>query len=97
MDIPSFIPDVWVVANGYLTDSASMYHDELNRSMQESLSNDGWTLPQLTPSQINSVAPDMPNGTMWYAIEADPPEAGSHEVVVKKNGSLVKLTTASWP
>lgn len=89
MKIPTFLNTQWV-ENEYLTDSANMFHDELNRVLQGGLSDNGWTLPQQDQATITSISGDMPNGSMWY-------DTTNHEFVIKINGALRKVTTTAWP
>lgn len=58
MDIPTY---VHVSPEG-----EEFYNEELNQTLQDGLSNNGWTVPQLTNAQIIAVAPQMPVGTIWY-------------------------------
>lgn len=90
MNIPGFFNWVWTKKNGELTDSARLYQDELSQVLQNGLSDNGWTLPQITAANLVSIEPDMPNGTIWY-------EADNHEVVIKINGALRKVTTTAYP
>lgn len=59
-----------------------LFQDELNRAMQDSLSDNGWTLPQQTTTNITDVEGDMPNGTMWY-------DNDTHEAKMKVNGVVI--------
>ncbi len=100
MNIPTYLAEKWTKEDGYLTDSADMYQDELNRVMQESLSDNGWVVPTITQGDLASLESDpntaMPNGTMWYVVndDGDPPY---NELVVKINSSLRKVSTAAYP
>ena len=42
------------------------YHEELNQTLRDGLSNDGWTVPILTTAQITNIEPQKPNGTVWF-------------------------------
>lgn len=77
------------IKSGFLTSETQIFFDELITSMQQALSNDGWTLPQHTQAEIIALAPDMPDGTLWYATD--------NELVVKINGALRKVTTTAYP
>lgn len=66
MIIPSFANVQFVEENGYLTSSMQMYNDELNRILRNGLSDDGWTVPNLTAAQITQISPEMPAGTLWF-------------------------------
>lgn len=90
MFIPVFADIKYVQSNGYLTPEMQIYHDQLNQSLQNGLSNNGWTLPQITGANLVAVESQMPNGTMWY-------ESDIHQVVIKINGALRKVTTTAYP
>lgn len=66
MNIPTFINVQFVQGDGYLTPAMQLYNDELNQALQNGLSDNGWTVPQLTTTQITQIATSMPNGTLWY-------------------------------
>ncbi len=90
MFIPTFSDVMYVKPDGYLTPDMQIYNDILNQSLQNALSDNGWTLPQITAANLILVEPDQPNGTMWY-------ESDAHEVVIKINGALRKVTTTAYP
>lgn len=90
MKIPTFVNVQYSNSNGYLTPSMQMYHDQLNQSLQNGLSDNGWTLPQQTQTNIITLSASMPNGSMWY-------DSDNHEIVVLVNGALRKITTTSYP
>lgn len=97
MIIPTFANVQFVEENGYLTETMLNYMDELNQSLQNGLSNDGWTIPQVKDATLNEIFAltgerEMPNGTMWYVEDATPPV-----VVVKINNTLQKITTTAYP
>jgi len=66
---------------------ANLYNDELSKTLQQSLSDNGWTLPQQTTTNITNVSGQMPDGAMWY-------DTSSNEMKVKINGT-VKVVTVS--
>lgn len=66
MNIPTYINIQYVDKDGFLTSPMQLYNDELNQALQRGLSDNGWTVPQLTTAQITEISPDMPNGTIWY-------------------------------
>jgi len=87
------------------TDSQRLYQQELSQTLINGLSNNGWTVPQLTDAQLrtdvvldpntgaNSTLKDiMPDGTIWFITDATPPC-----YVGKISGSLVKFTTTVYP
>ncbi len=94
MDLPTYI-------KGQDQDN---YVEEFNQTILQGLSNNGWTVPQVTNAQLtidNVIAPDgtittldtlMPNGTLWYVTDAVPPVP-----VMKINGVLRKFTTTAYP
>lgn len=90
MYIPSFINVKYVDDNGFLTDEMRDYEDILNQSLQNGLSDNGWTMPEITAANLAIIAPDMPNGTFWLETDAN-------EVVIKINGALRKVTTTAYP
>ena len=97
MNIPTFANLQFVEENGYLTETILNYMDELNQALQNGLSDNGWTLPQVTAAQLTEIFAltddrEMPNGTMWYVTDASPPV-----VVIKINNALRKVTTTAYP
>ena len=87
------------------TGDEASYHEYLNQSLRDGLSEKGWTVPQITnadltvtPVQnpqdgtITTLAQMMPDGTLWFLIDSLPPC-----YVGKINGSLVKFTTTAYP
>lgn len=90
MYFPVFINTMFVDKNGFLTPDMQSYMDLQNQALQNGLSNNGWTLPQVTAAQLVAVQPVMPDGTMWYETDA-------HEFVIKINGALRKVTTTPYP
>lgn len=44
----------------------NLYQDELNQTLQDALSDNGWKIPNQTTANITQIAPTMPNGTIWY-------------------------------
>jgi hypothetical protein len=98
MDLPTFLD----IDND---DSQRAYQQELNQSLRTGLSNNGWTVPQVTNAQLTTtpvidpatgasttLAAMMPNGTLWFVLDAVPPC-----YVGKLSGSLVKFTTTAYP
>lgn len=90
MYIPVFNDIKYVTQDGFLTPEMQIYHDELNQSLQNGLSDNGWTVPQITAANLALVVSKMPNGTLWY-------ETNANELVVKINGALRKVTTTVYP
>jgi hypothetical protein len=84
MFIPIFVNVKAIDQDGYYTPDFQIYEDTLNQSMRGALSDDGWTLPQLQTAQITQIAPQMPNGTLWYDKDTD-------EIKAKVGGSVVVI------
>ncbi len=100
MIIPTFQSVQFVDSNGYLTSQMQMYNDELNNILRNGLSDNGWTLPTVTQAELTSIMAlpsdqQMPDGTIWYVSQIAP--SPYHEVVVKINGALRKITTTAYP
>jgi hypothetical protein len=101
MIIPSFQNVQFVDENGYLTTQMQMYNDELNNVLRNGLSDNGWTLPTVTQAELAAIQAlpsdqQLPDGTIWY-VSQGAPLTPYHEVVVKINGALRKLTTTAYP
>jgi len=90
MNFPTFNVVQFVEENGFLTASMQYYHDEMNQSLRDGLSDNGWTPPNITATSLLAIEPSMPNGTFW--IESD-----ANEIVFKINGALRKVTTTPYP
>ena len=82
-----------------------IYQQDFNQTLRDGLSNNGWTVPQLTTAQLTTQVIQnpadgssttlralMPNGTLWFVTDAVPPC-----YVGKINGNLVKFTTTAFP
>ena len=92
MKVPGFLNMQFVQEDGLLTPEMGRYNENLNREMQNALSDNGWTVPQQTTANITTIAPSMPNGTIWYATDGAPAC-----MVAKVSGSLVRLSTTPFP
>lgn len=57
------------------------YQDELNRVLQQDLSDNGWQSPQQSTENIEAVASQMQNGTFWY-------DTTTNEVKFKVDGVI---------
>ena len=112
MIIPTFQNVQYVDEEGFLTSQMQMYNDELNNVLRNGLSDNGWTIPEVTPDQLTEIMAlpsdqQMPNGTMWYVSRKPsivPPITAYDEVVVKMDdgtgtgtSALYKLTKAAYP
>lgn len=62
MIIPGFLNIQFTESNGYLTAPMRLYNDQLNQSLQNGLSDNGWTVPALTTQQIETASSTVPNG-----------------------------------
>lgn len=96
MDLPTYLEG----------DDQTSYNEYLNQALRDGLSNKGWTVPQLTHAQLTAVpvldpasgqeiaslAEYMPDGTLWFIIDATPPC-----YVGKISGALVQFTTTAYP
>lgn len=94
MDLPTYIKN----------DDQENYHEELNQTLQQGVSNNGFTIPQVTNAQltidpfilpdgtITTLALGMPDGTVWYITNGAPAD-----FVVKRSGVLRRLVTAAYP
>lgn len=69
------------------------YEQDLNQTLRNGLSDDGWTVPEITDAELNSIYTEMPNGTIWYVTDAAPDPV----YVGKINGALRKFTTTAYP
>lgn len=82
MDLPTYIQN----------ENQENYNQELNQTLRDNLSDNGWVVPQITTANLAIIESQMPNGTLWYVTDSMPPT-----FVGKVNGSLVKFTTAAYP
>jgi hypothetical protein len=87
---PIFTTQQFTTTDGNLTPAMHDYHDLLAQALQNGLSDNGWTFPQISAADLVKIAPSMPNGTGWY-------EKDAHEIVFKINGALRKVTTTVYP
>lgn len=97
MIIPIFQAAQYVDETGYLTSYSQLYNDSLNSTLREGLSDNGWTLPQVTPTELTAIAAftglnEMPDGTLWYVVNG-----ATSQLVVKINGALRQVTTTAYP
>lgn len=101
MIIPTFQSVKYTDENGNLTSQMQLYNDELNNVLRNNLSDNGWTLPTVTQAQLAAIIAlpadqALPDGTIWYVAQ-DAPLSPYHELVVKINGALRKVTTTAYP
>lgn len=85
MDIPTYLS-----SDNYAEQQTFM--QEMFQTLLDGLSDNGWTVPQATTAFIASIAPNMPDGTIWYDTAHIPPC-----FVGKINGVLVQFVTAAYP
>lgn len=76
-NIPSYLPgqESW------------LYNDQLNQSLQDSISDNGFVVPSQPTSSIVNLSGMMPNGTIWY-------DTDTNELKANVNGSVVVIQTA---
>ena len=99
MIIPTFQTAQYVKEDGFLTSQMQMYNDELNNILRNGLSDNGWTLPTVTQTELTAIqaitgVDALPNGTIWYVHDDN---TAVYQVVVKINGALRKITTTAYP
>lgn len=73
MYIPQFYITQLVDKDGFLTSEMKLYNDELSQSLQNGLSDNGWTLPLQKTANIAAIAalPTTQLGTMWYDTDTN--------------------------
>jgi len=107
MIIPTFQYVQFVDDEGYLTSAMQMYNDELNNVLRNGLSDNGWTLPEVTSAQLTQILAlpldqRLPNGTIWY-VSDKPPLTPYNELVIQMDdgtgtgSTLYKLTKTAYP
>ncbi len=107
MIIPTFQSVKFVDEEGYLTSQMQMYNDEMNNILRNGLSDNGWTLPEVTKAELAKIVAlpleqQMPNGTIWY-VSDKPPLTPYNEIVVKMDdgtgtaSTFYKLTKTAYP
>lgn len=95
MNFPTFTHVKFVNQDGFLTEAMQDYNDLLNQALINGLSDSGWTVASITATNLANIAPNMPDGTIWY-------ESTAREWVGRKGDgmggyTLVKFTTAPYP
>ena len=90
MNFPVFSVVKFVESDGFLTPAMQDYNDLLAQALEAGLSDNGWTVPQISATDLVAIEPQMPDGTIWYEIT-------NNVFVGKENGSLVKFTTTPYP
>ena len=85
MDIPTYLRSVDF-------EEQNTFMEQMFQTLLEGLSDNGWTVPQATAAFIASIAPMMPDGTIWYCTDHVPPV-----YVGKISGALVQFTTTAFP
>lgn len=70
MKFPTYTSQKFVEENGFLTQPMQDYNDLLAQALERGLSDNGWTVPQITAADLVKIAPTMGNGTIWYEKEA---------------------------
>jgi hypothetical protein len=56
MEIPTYIKNP----------NQENYNELFNQTLRNGLSDNGWTVPQVTAAKIVTLAAIMPIGTLWY-------------------------------
>jgi len=109
MILPTFQSVQFVDKDGYLTSQMRLYMDEINNVLRNGLSDNGWTIPEVTQAELTKITnlpsdQQMPNGTIWYVSEKPPSGlAPYNELVVKMDdgtgtgSTYYKLTKAAYP
>jgi hypothetical protein len=94
MNLPTYVKDK----------DQENYHEELNQTLLQGVSNNGYTIPQVTNAEltvnpfilpdgtVTTLALGMPDGTVWYVTDGAPAD-----YVVKRGGVLRRLLTAAYP
>jgi hypothetical protein len=67
----------------YPGQDALIYHTQLNQSLQDGISNNGYEIPNQSTANISDLSAIKPNGTMWY-------DKDTNELKVSING-VVKV------
>jgi len=82
MNLPTYIKD----------QDQNNFFEELTQTLTDGLSDNGWTIPQITMANLAIISPNMPDGTIYYVTDHAPPCW-----VGINNGTLVQFTTAAYP
>ena len=56
MDLPTYVQ----------SESQENYNEELNQTLRDNLSDNGWQVPTLSTANILAIAPSMLIGTIWF-------------------------------
>lgn len=56
MDLPTYIQNL----------NQENYNEEMNQTLRDGLSDNGWTVPAITTTDILDVVDMMPVGTIWF-------------------------------
>jgi hypothetical protein len=109
MIFPTFQSVKFVEENGFLTSQMQLYNDELNNILRNGLSDNGWTVPQVTQAQLAAILAlpsdqQLPRGTMWYVSEVPPSILAPYNelVMLMDDGTgagttLYKFTKSAYP
>ena len=94
MNIPTYVKDK----------DQENYNEELNQTLLQGVSDNGYTVPQVTNAQltvapfilpdgtVTTLALGMPDGTEWYVTDGAPAD-----LVIKRSGVLRRVVTAAYP
>lgn len=78
MNIPTFLHGT--------NEQNQAFFEELFQTLLQGLSNNGWTVPNLSTADITSVEPSMPLGTIWY-------NTNLNKLQVKTSGGVETITS----
>ena len=92
MKFPTYTSQQFTKEDGFLTPPMQDYNDLLAQELANGLSDNGWTVPQITAADLVKIAPTMPNGTIW-ALKDNVPQL----LIVKLDDTLHKVTTTAYP
>lgn len=95
MKFPTYTSQQFVDENGMLTVAMNDYLDLQAQALQNGLSDNGWTVPPITATDLVKIAPSMPNGTIWY--ESDAKVWVGRQDDGAGGFNLVKFTTTPYP
>lgn len=85
MNIPKFVQDKVIGADGRLTPSWHQLFSQLLNEMNTNVSNNGFVVPSRTNDDINAMAVNVPNGTILY-------DSDTNELKAKVNGVFVVIS-----
>jgi len=87
MNVPAYSASQVVDKNGNWTFAWLQVITQLLQQLQTNFSNEGLVLPQQTSSNISTIAPNYPNGIMFY-------NSSTNTMQVKINGTVKTVTVS---